>query len=265
VGGQEPGDLLLVLLGGERARGVDEDPARSDQAGGAGEQPALAVGAAADVAGAPLGGGGRVAAEQPLARAGGVQQDPVEHRREPVGQPGHGVGGDGRPPRAPAVQVVGQRLDPGALELVGHHHPGGAEPAGDQRGLASGGGGQVEDPLARPDVQGLAHRHGRRLLDIAQPGGVGDGVAGPGPLGQEEALPAPRHRVGVDPEQAGQLGRVELERVGPHGPLRRPPQGIEQGRRLVPEQLAHAGLERARQAGLRHRLSRCSGARRRRR
>ena len=77
----EAGHGLLVFLGFERAGGVDEHPARFEQAGGDGEQLQLVVLVGFQVFGLTVPADVRLAADDAGARAGGIDEDGIKGRR----------------------------------------------------------------------------------------------------------------------------------------------------------------------------------------
>jgi tRNA 2-thiocytidine biosynthesis protein TtcA len=139
------GENLGVFFRFERAGGVDQQSARLEGGEGVAQDSALAGGVAGDFLGheAPLDFG--VAAERARAGAGGIDQDPVEHR--PEGQRLGGIeleasGGPGF--KQEAAQTAGAGIAGDGEEAGGFQGEG---------GFVAGGGAEVEESLTGAEVQ----------------------------------------------------------------------------------------------------------------
>ncbi len=166
---KEMGHHPLVLLGGEGAGGVDQDPPRAHQPRGLGEEALLHLGHPPGSRGPPVAHGLLVLAEHPLSGAGGVQEDPVEIGPEGLGQGPRGGLGHGQP-RPPALHVLQETPYALAVHLVGQEKAPSPHAGGQVGGLAPRGRRQVQDPLPGPRVQKHPHRLGAGLLDVVEPG-----------------------------------------------------------------------------------------------
>nr|WP_041624052.1 hypothetical protein [Spirochaeta thermophila] len=172
----------VVLLRGEGAGGVDEEAAGGEGEEGGGEKGELGVCEVADAGGGPAGEVGRGGEEVGLGGAGNVRQDAVVglglvDAPGPSVPPGDADGGE-----EVCGQVQGEYLfepgSPGGGVLVGHEEPTALEGEGEEEGLPSGGGAEVEDAMARfgGEEGGGVEGGGVEVIGNEEP--LGEGMVG---------------------------------------------------------------------------------------
>src|SRR5690606_1514274 len=157
----------LVLLGGERARGVDEGAAGPQRLHGAEEEPPLLRLHLAHLPRAPVVRRlGVVGAEAALGGAGGVEEDAVERLglAVPVGRARAEDGEDAA--GALVGEVRAELVEPGPHLLQRHDLPLVAHEEGQLAGLRAGRGAEVEHALARPGGEGEGRELARHVLDV---------------------------------------------------------------------------------------------------
>src|SRR5690606_28702257 len=133
VGVEEPGDDLLVLLGREGARRVDEAAAGPHQCRRVVEEVELATGAPGDRRGAPLGPRGLALRKHRLARTRRVQEHTVEDGAEVLDEALGALGGHDRVPDPEPLEVAGQLPRPPPMYVVRDEDALAAEPRGEVR------------------------------------------------------------------------------------------------------------------------------------
>ena len=240
VGGEEPADVVLVLLPGEGAGGVHQHAPLPHRQGRGIQNGPLALGAGGGALRAPLGHGGRVPAEHALPGAGGVHQHLVKEALEALAQP-LGVAGGHHGVWHPQTFHVGeQRLGPGFHNLVGPEQPLPGQQPGNLGGLAPGGGAQIQHLLPGLGVQHRDRRAGRGLLHVEQPGVVGGQAAHtllPG--GEGVAQGGERRGLQGKGQRRLQLGLAALEGVAAQAPAGGLLIALEKGGVLCPQKPLH--------------------------
>jgi hypothetical protein len=175
--------LPSFSCGRKGAGRIDEPPAGPQHPRGRLEDLPLAAGAHPDGLLAPVLHGGVLLAEHALARAGRVDENLVEPTGEARLEPLRVLVQHERVRRAQALEIAGEDLCAGGLDLVADENAPAPHRGGQLRALAARGGAEIEHALARLRVQKPGRGHRARLLQVVEPGLV---------QGRE-----PRARVGV--------------------------------------------------------------------
>ena len=221
VGGEEPADVVLVLLPGEGAGGVHQHAPLPHRQGRGIQNGPLALGAGGGALRAPLGHGGRVPAEHALPGAGGVHQHLVKEALEALAQP-LGVAG-GHPRRLAPPDVPRWRAAPGpGISQSRWTRAAPPRPAARQSGWTCPRGRRTNpapSPRAGGGVQHRDRRAGRGLLHVEQPGVVGGQAAHPLlPGGEGVAQGGERRGLQGKGQRRLQLGLAALEGVAAQAP-----------------------------------------------
>ena len=166
---QKVRDHALVFHRRERARGVNQPPAGAEHGCGGGQNLQLAVGADGVRVLRPVGDGGLLLAEHPLAGAGGVDENFIKIPREALFQPLRVLVQDQRVGNAQPLDIPRKNFRALGVDLVADQKPLPPEFARQLRRFPAGGRAQVEHALARLRVQKLRRGHGARLLQIIKP------------------------------------------------------------------------------------------------
>jgi hypothetical protein len=247
LAGEEGSELVLVLRDLERAGAVDQHATRPQQIGGARQDPALPLRAAAHDRRAPLPDGPEIAPEQRLAAAGGVEHRRVEQLDTGFGQPlhrgahGHHVVG------APHVEALMQRSQTAGVGVHGQHQSVRSDERRQVGGLTAGCRGQIDDPRAVRRGQRLRDAHGRWFLQVEKASHMRRVTAEHSGRGQHESGRAPGHGLQVHAQQRPQRRRVNLGGVDPGAAHPVAGHSGQERGQLVTEQRRHALDELLRQ------------------
>ena len=241
----EAGHGLLVFLGFERAGGVDEHPARLEQAGGDGEQLQLVTLVGFQVFGLTVPADIRLAADDAGARAGRVDEDGVERRGQGGGELGEvGAQGVDRPAQTETGEVLAQQAVAPPVGFDRDERAAGRQQFGQMGGLAAQTGTAVEHPAAgRQGWDEQAGQLGRLVLHLELPfhvAGQGGDRAGEGGHDQRgRAVAAVLDDNAALLEPGAQQGAARAPGVGPQGQRRL---GVVAAADLPGERVAEAGL-----------------------
>ena len=188
---QKPGRCLFVFLRGKGTGGI-KDPSAGPHHGSRTVQDLVLTGRAHGYLGrAPFQPCILILPEHPFPGAGSVHGDAIKKLPEPRDQARRLHIGDHCISDPHALDVLGQDLCPGRMDLIAHQKPLLFHLSCQMGTLSAWSRTEVQDPFSRPGIQGLGARLGAGLLDIIGPRLMERVLSRPELLRIIKSLPAP--------------------------------------------------------------------------